>query len=48
MQVLVVVLKRFHHDEREGARKIKTAVHFPLDGLDMGAYMVEGVWQRSQ
>ncbi|KAJ4377955.1 ubiquitin-specific protease doa4 [Neocucurbitaria cava] len=36
---LVIHFKRFSASRTESARKVRTAVHFPLQGLDMGPFV---------
>ncbi|KZM24157.1 ubiquitinyl hydrolase [Ascochyta rabiei] len=36
---LVVHFKRFSASHNESARKVRTPIHFPLQGLDMGPFM---------
>lgn len=42
-QVLIIMLKRFHHDSH-GSGKVSTPVSFPLDGLDMHPFLVESMF----
>ncbi|GMT31637.1 hypothetical protein PFISCL1PPCAC_22934, partial [Pristionchus fissidentatus] len=40
-EVLVVHLKRFHHDQLAGGSKVNTRVTFPLSGLDLSRWATE-------